>query len=115
MGVFLHQLKTNNSRRQYIPNTSSDATEWLIFYLQSFSPDVFNSVCHKLGFIMPKKLNVVEAAAMWTESNVPGCQSRIILRHLPAGLRYNVQVAEAKICNIILPLFKVINPTYVSI
>ena len=60
-------------------SSPSDATEWLIDLLRSFSSDAFEKVCSKYGYSKHKQLDAVATAAMWTESNASLVQSRIIL------------------------------------
>ena len=55
---------------------------WFVCYISSKFPHDFVQVASEKGLHIRQIMSSVEAAAMWTESNVSITQARIILRHL---------------------------------
>ena len=64
-------------------NDSKTCTSWLMHYLGSKNEDEFFSTAVKLGYpILTKKMDNINAAAMWQEFNISKKSQRIILRYL---------------------------------
>lgn len=74
-----------------------DVAVWLLRHLYLSCPNQFVNVAIEKGLHVRQVMNEVEAAAMWSESNVTLNQARIILRHLYHNFKTRVQVPLTKL------------------
>ena len=87
---FISKNSTNNSSVQ-------DVTSWLLRDVHKKFPSTFLKVATDLGLHVVQTMTKIEAAAMWTEANVPIRVARIILSHLQKKFKNRVQVPFSQI------------------
>ena len=101
-------LITNNKTTETRPE---EAATWICKYFFRNFESTFAQVAKKKGWIKIKKLSAVQAAAMWSEANVPANSAEIILRHIRHAFGYPVVVprshisAIGKITKSVTPVF----------
>ena len=87
---FIAKHSKNNS-------TVEEVTSWLIRDVHKKYPSTFLNVATDLGLHVVQTMSHIEAAAMWTEANVPIRVARIILSHLNKKFKNKVQVPFSQI------------------
>ena len=96
--VFQFMMKNKNCTIE-----ESDVAIWLLRHIHHICPQEFIQIAIEKGLHIRQTMTTVEAAAMWTESNVSISQARIILQHLYYNFKTRVQVPLTKmssLCNI---------------
>ena len=64
-------------------NVKETCSSWLMYYLGNKNEDEFVMIAVKLGYpMLTKKMDNIDATAMWQESNISLTFQRIILRYL---------------------------------
>ena len=91
--------KSLNFIANHSNNKSSfeEVTSWLLRDVHKKYPTTFLKVATDLGLHVVQTMNSIEAAAMWTEANVPIRVARIILSHLHKKFKNRVQVPFSQI------------------
>ena len=74
-----------------------EVTSWLLRDVHKKHPSTFLKVATDLGLHVVQTMSQIEAAAMWTEANVPIRVARIILSHLHKKFKNRVQVPFSQI------------------
>ena len=94
--------------------TISNAAEWLCVYLAENHEETFHEVAKQNGLVGRRKMSKEEAAAMWSEANVPMSVARIILRHLRAAFGFSIQVPERQLNSFTEDIIEIAQPQFGS-
>jgi hypothetical protein len=90
-----HIIKANTHQRPEIKKEES--AHWFIDYFFRTFEAAFTTVAKKKGLIKIEKMNAVQAAAMWSEANVPQSSAQVILRHLRIAFGFQIVVPKTLI------------------